>query len=137
MALDPYDPDTRFNLAQALRRTGDPTGAKLQESESQRLRGEHSRMSDLRGELVKRPKDIPLRLEISQWLLDHGHDEEGLSFAKQILRDAPDHEATVRMLIDYYVRKKDPGQANYYRLRLPRTGADSSPVGAGAPDRLK
>ncbi len=116
--IDPFDPDTHFNLARALRLLGDPTTAKIHDDLAQKLRGEHSRMADLRSSLVKKPKDIAIRIEIAEWLLNHAHDDEGLLWAKQILHDHPGHEPTIRLLIDYYGRKKNPGQANYYRMLL-------------------
>ena len=118
LEIDPFDPDTHYNLARALRQMGDAKSAARHEALASKLRGEHSRLADLRSELVKRPRDLALRSEIAQWLLDHGHDPEGLVFAREILRDHPAHPPAVRMLVAYYTRKKEPGEANFYRLLL-------------------
>ena len=119
---DPFDPDAHFTVSQVLQRLGDPEAAKREVALSQKLRKEHARLADLRSALVKKPRDLALRVEVAQWLLEHGHDEEGLTWAEQILHDVPGHEPTVRMLIDHFTRKKDAGKANYYRLLLRKAG---------------
>ena len=115
---DPFDPDAHFTLSQVLQRMGDPEGAKREVALSLQLRKEHARLADLRSALVRKPKDLALRVEVAQWLLEHGHDEEGLTWTEQILHDVPGHEPTVRMLIDHFTRVKNAGKANYYRLLL-------------------
>jgi tetratricopeptide (TPR) repeat protein len=116
--VDPYDPDSHFVLGQVLQRLGDPDGARREDALSSKLRAEHARLADLRSALVKKPKDLAKRVEVAQWLLEHGHDEEGLTWTEQILHDVPNHEPTTRLLIDYFTRKKDAGKANYYRMML-------------------
>lgn len=115
---DPFDPDAHFTLSQVLQRLGDPEAAGREVALSIRLRKEHSRLADLRSALVKKPKDLALRVEVAQWLLEHGHDEEGLTWTEQIFHDVPGHEPTARMLIDHFTGKKDAGKANYYRMLL-------------------
>ena len=119
---DPFDPDAHYALSQVLQRLGDRDGAKREEDLSHKLRGEHARLATLRSELVKKPKDLAMRTEVAQWLLEHGHDEEGLTWAEQILHDVPAHEPTVRMLIDHFTRVKNAGKANYYRMLLRKSG---------------
>ena len=119
---DPFDPDAHFTRSQVLQRMGDPEAAEREVALSQTLRKEHARMADLRSALVKKPKDFALRVEVAQWLLEHGHTEEGLMWTEQILHEVPGHEPTVRMLIDHFTRAKDAGKANYYRMLLRKAG---------------
>jgi hypothetical protein len=52
-------------------------------------------------------------------MLEHGHDEEGLRWARMILRDHPGHPETNRLMAAYYERRGNPGLANFYRLQAP------------------
>ncbi len=130
LAIDPYDPDTHYNLARALQRLGDEaqgrgdsaTAQSLQDEAraadalAQSLRGDHTQMADMQSALVTRPKDLELRLKIARWLLEHGRDEQGLSFCELILKDHPGNPTAIDLLIRHYDRIKDVGKANYYRL---------------------
>lgn len=129
LEIDPYDPDTHYKLARALQGLKDYDGARAEDAAAQRLLAEHSRMIDLRSALVKKPKDLALRLETAEWLLTHGHDDEGKTWCDQILRDHPGNVPTLKLLVDYHGRKKDMGQANYYRLLL-RQAESGSPSGS-------
>ena len=122
--IDPYDPDTHYNYAQALRLVGDHQQSKAEAELSARLRKEHQRMSDIRANLLKNPNDQQLRLEAARWLLEHGHDDEGLDWTKQILGAQPTHGPTHRLLADYYQRKGNIGLANYHRS-LTDSGQDT------------
>lgn len=116
--VDLYDPDSHYNLSLILQGLGDEAGAKRELEISQKLRGEHSRLSDLKSAMVKKPKDLTLRVEVSQWMLEHGREAEGLQWSQQVFHDAPGYEPMVRVLIDYFTKKKDAGKANYYRMML-------------------
>jgi tetratricopeptide (TPR) repeat protein len=113
--IDPYDPDTRYNYAQALKFMGDEEQSQAEAEVSVRLRKEHQRMSDIRDNLLKTPNDQKLRFDAAQWLLEHGHDDEGLAWTVQILEAQPNHGPTHRLLADYYQRKGNAGLANYHR----------------------
>ena len=49
-------------------------------------------------------------------MFDHGHEDEGLKWTKEILRADPRHAPTHRMLAEYYDKQGDAGLANYHRL---------------------
>jgi len=118
IAADPYDPDAHYNLQLVFQRLGDKQSEARHKTLALRLRDDHARINSLKGQLVKKPKDVPLRVQIVEWLLEHGHDDEGLQMADQVLHDAPANPPMLRLLIDYHVRKRDQGKANYYRLLL-------------------
>ncbi len=127
VAVDPYDSDTHYNLARALQRLGDIPGQVAEDARARALRAEHNQLAEWRALLVKRPKDPELRLKIADWLLEHGHDDEGLDFTKLILHDIPGHRPTLERLIKYYEDRNDPGRANYYQVLLNQARAGSSP----------
>lgn len=115
---DPFDPDSRYQLSRALKMLGEASAAKAQETEYAKLRKEHDYMSGIRLKLARDRTNIELRFEAAKWLLAHAHDEEGLRWTDQILQQAPNHAATLKLLADYYNRKGDAGRANYYENLL-------------------
>jgi predicted Zn-dependent protease len=84
--VDPHDPEVRYSYARALRIAGDATRAAEEAAATDRLKGEHRRMDDLRRSLVQRPDDVDLRCEAAKWLIEHGHEKEGLEWAGLFLR---------------------------------------------------
>ena len=101
-----------------FRSLGDDAGARAEDALAQKLRVEHQRMDDLRSALVKKPKDLAVRLEVAKWLLDHGRDDEGLRLCDQILKDHPGNVAAYQIMIVHFERKNDDGKVNYYRMLI-------------------
>src|SRR5207244_1399580 len=89
---DPFDPETHFNYARALKLAGDEDRSREETLITTRLRKEHAEIASVRIELMRNPKDPALRGRAAQWLLDHGHEKEGLEWTELILRDHPHHE---------------------------------------------
>ncbi len=114
--VDPHDPEVRYSYARALGRSGDAPRAAAEDAATERLRGEQRRITDLRRRLVGRPDDVDLRGEAARWLIEHGHEKEGLEWTELILRRHPGHPPTCRLLADYHAARGDHGLANYYRL---------------------
>ena len=124
--VDPFDPDLRSNLAKALKLAG-----KMKESEgvlaaAERLRKEQDFANDLRQKLIANPSDTQLRFNAAQWLLDHGHDKEGLEWAELILHSKPGDQETCLLLAKYHKSKGNIGLANYYRLAATPSRQSSS-----------
>jgi hypothetical protein len=113
--IDPFDPEIRYSYAQALKLHGDDDRARPELELASRLRQEHDQIVQLRHKLLKNPSDLESRFECAQWMLDHGHDKEGLDWTKEILRTEPNHTPTHRLLVDYYQKHGEPGLANYHR----------------------
>jgi tetratricopeptide (TPR) repeat protein len=113
--LDPYDPEIRYSYAQALKLQGDDDRARPEFELATRLRQEQDRLVDLRHKLLKTPSDLESRFEVARWMLQHGHDKEGLDWTKEILRTEPTHAPTHRLLVDYHQKHGEPGLANYHR----------------------
>jgi len=120
LAADPYSPEAHYNYARALKLTGDDARSRAESALSERLRKEHERMNTVRGDLLTKPDDVPLRLEAARWMVDHGRASEGVEWAELILRDHPDHPAACRLLAEYHRKLGNVGLANYYLLAASR-----------------
>lgn len=121
--VDPFDPEVRMSYARALKMSGDEAGSKEQTAVVERLRKEHLKMADIRKALVLSPKSLDLRCDAAEWLLDHGHETEGLEWTALILRERPDHPKTCAVLTDYYRKKGNLGLANFYKMTARNQGA--------------
>jgi tetratricopeptide (TPR) repeat protein len=115
--IKPYDHEIRSSYAQVLKLSGKGARARSETELAARLRKEHDHLEQLQYNLLKDPNDLDSRFAVAQWLLEHGHDTEGLKWTREIFRTNPDHRSTHRALADYYQRHGDPGRANYHRLR--------------------
>jgi tetratricopeptide (TPR) repeat protein len=115
--IEPHDFKTRYAYAQVLRMTGDEAGARLHNERAARLREENDQVVQLVSTLRKNPEDLRSRFTVAKWMLEHGHDKEGLKWTAEILRAAPHHSATHALLADYYSSHGNSGTANYHRLQ--------------------
>ena len=123
--VDPYDPEVRYSYAMALRIAGETRRAAEEAAATDRLKEDQRRIADLRQGLVKRPDDVDLRGEAAKWLIEHGHEREGLEWTELILRKRPGHPPTCKILADYHASRGEFGLANYYRVSS--TSAVSGP----------
>ena len=119
LRIDPDDFEARYTYARVLRAVGDPEGAAEQMESADRLREDQKQIDELRKGLVQRPDDLDLRSKVARWLVEHGHEAEGLDWARLILTKTSNHPATCELLADYHARKGNQGLANYYRSLLP------------------
>ena len=118
--LEPFDHEVRYSYAQALKLAGDPINSRKEFEEAAQLRTEHDHIVQLRYGVLKNPRDLDSRFQVAKWMMEHGHEDEGLKWTTELLRADPQHGPTHRVLADYYARHGDPGLANYHRLE-PRT----------------
>ncbi|MFO0890007.1 MAG: tetratricopeptide repeat protein [Isosphaeraceae bacterium] len=114
--VEPHDHGVRYQYAQALRRAGEEARSREQFEKANALRRENERLVQLRSILLARPGDMEAQFEVASWLLEHGHDAEGLDWTRKILQSDPRHARTHRLLADYYAGKGNEGLANYHRL---------------------
>ena len=42
-------------------------------------------MGELQRALVANPGDLALQAEVARWMIEHGHEEEGVRWARKIL----------------------------------------------------
>ncbi len=113
--LDPYDHEVSYTYAQALRLSGHLDQARIESERAARLRKEHEQIVQLRFSIVKDPNDVKARYQVARWMFEHGHADEGLKWAREILRADPHHSGIHQMLASYYAAHGDPGLANYHR----------------------
>lgn len=113
--VDPFDPEVRYSYSRALKATGDEARSAEEAAETERLKREQQTIVDLRKGLVERPDDIELRCAAALWLIAHGHDKEGLDWARLVLRQRPGHPAACKLLADYHEGRREFGLANFYR----------------------
>ena len=113
--VEPFDPEVRYNYAKALKMSGEETLATEVIGISDRLRKDNDRIVDLRQALADHPNDADLRREAAKWLIEHGHEKEGLEWTELILRQSPGHPSTCQLLVDFHTKKGNFGLANYYK----------------------
>ena len=113
--VDPFDPEVRYSYSRALKATGDEARSAEEAAQTERLKREQQTIVDLRKGLVERPDDIDLRCAAARWLIGHGHDKEGLDWARLVLRQRPGHPAACKLLADYHEGRREFGLANFYR----------------------
>jgi predicted Zn-dependent protease len=113
--IDPFDPEIRYSYSQALKLLGEPDKARVEAERAARLRKEHEQIVQLRSNILKDPNDLASRYQVAKWMFEHGHADEGLKWAKEILRANPRYAGIHQVLADYYGEHGDPGLANYHR----------------------
>jgi tetratricopeptide (TPR) repeat protein len=125
IAVDPHDVTARNLRGLALTRLGRVDEAKAEQATAAKLRDDLKRLNEARTGLIARPHDRASQLVIARWMFDHGHDEEGARWAKQILSEHRDDPDAARLLADYHRRRGESGLANFYSLMTPPDPASS------------
>jgi Flp pilus assembly protein TadD len=114
--FDPYDYEVRSSYARALKLLGRDDRARVESAAAARLREQNEQMMKYRYNLQKNPNDLDARFQLARWLIECGHQEEGLRWTKEILRANPRHAPTHRVLAEHYRKQGDNGLANYHQL---------------------
>ena len=102
----------RSSLLYTPRRSGSPvmrSQSRKELEQATRLRKEHDQIIQLRYAVLKNPRDLDTRFQVAKWMMEHGHEDEGLKWTKEILRADPRHAQTHRVLADYYAKHGEPG----------------------------
>lgn len=86
--------------------------------DSLKLKSDQTKIEELRKAIVEKPNDINLRVEAAQWLINHGHEKEGLEWAELVLKENPRHLGMCQFLKEYYRKKQNFGLSNYYETLL-------------------
>jgi tetratricopeptide (TPR) repeat protein len=123
--IQPFDHEVRYSYAQALKVAGDEAKARVELATAARLRQEHDQLVRLRYRLVQHPSDLEARFHVAKWMMEHGHEDEGLRWTKEIFRADPRHALTHAILAAYYQKRNETGLANYHRL-MASTGANNA-----------
>jgi len=131
--IDPFDAEVRYAYAQALKLAGNDARSKLELEHWVRLRKEHEAIVQLRNRSLQDANNLSNRFRVAKWMFDHGHQDEGLKWTKEIFRVDPRHVPTHELLAEYYGKKGDAGLANYHRV-MASAGQDD---GGGSSDGAK
>ena len=114
----PFDWSILYKYSQTLKLLGKPELAKKLSDKSLKLKSDQAKVEELRKAIVQKPDDINLRVEAAQWLINHGHEKEGLEWAELILKGNPRHIGMCQFLKEYYHKKQNFGLSNYYETLL-------------------
>jgi tetratricopeptide (TPR) repeat protein len=125
----PFDHRLRYRRVLLLSRLGRKAEASAELAMVDRLKKDLAQFAQLRKELLRNPTDPRLRSEAATWLMDHGHEEEGLEWANLVLRSDPAHPAMNRLLADYHRKKGHVGLANFHEAHL----TNSAPQAGSTP----
>jgi Flp pilus assembly protein TadD len=117
VALDAEEPDVHYQRSLALAWLGRAEDARKEKDETARLKKQKAEIDAILESLRKSPRDAAIQYAAAKWLVDHGHEDEGLKWAEKNLRDHPAHAEAHRLLADCYRRRGDAGLANFHRLR--------------------
>ncbi|MFM7739792.1 MAG: tetratricopeptide repeat protein [Planctomycetota bacterium] len=113
--ISPFTSELVYKYAQALKLAGNASLSKSMLDRSNQLKTEEARMDEIRKLLVSEPNNIAIRIEAAIWLINHGHEAEGLQWANLVLNKQPGEPQLCQFLATYFETKKDFGLANYYK----------------------
>lgn len=119
--VDPHDVEIRHRRGLCLARLGRHDEARAEQEVAARLREDAQRLSKLQQALVANPGDLGLQGEVARWMIEHGHEEEGIRWARKILGERPNDPEANRLMAEFHERGGNPGLANYYRLQVKAT----------------
>jgi predicted Zn-dependent protease len=118
IAADPFDPELWYQRSMVLIRLGRRDEAASDLQRSQQLRREHTEMEQISEQLVDHPTDNTLRCRAARWMINHGRIEEGVQWARIVVRDQPGHPEANRLLADHHRRRGELGLANFYEMHV-------------------
>ncbi len=113
--LDPNDLTLRYRRSLVLTRLGRHDEARAEREAVMRLREADARLQEIRADLIRSPQDVRLQGQAARWLIEQGHDEEGVRWAGQVLRHHPGDPDMSELMANYHGRRGEAGLANFYR----------------------
>jgi tetratricopeptide (TPR) repeat protein len=118
LLTDPYDTEALYNRSRVRSSLGDEEKAKQDLDAFKRYKSDQDELVKMFTLTLSDPTNNDLRSKVAAWMFAHGRENDGLGWAKSVLASDPNHVPTNALLADYYSqRKKEPGLANFYRLR--------------------
>jgi tetratricopeptide (TPR) repeat protein len=113
--IDPHEHEPHYRRSLVLARLGRKEEARDEQETAERLRRDNARLTEIREGLIHSPNDLRLQAEAARWLIEHGHGEEGIRWAQQVLRQQADDPTMNRLMAEYYDKLNKPGLANFYK----------------------
>jgi len=118
-ALDPTESDARFVLMSALRLQGKEAEAAAAEREQAGIRVRNERVNKLLRDRADQPDATPDEWsEVGRLFLEMPMEARALYWFDKALARDPNHQATHRVLAEYYDRAGKPEQAASHRRKL-------------------
>jgi tetratricopeptide (TPR) repeat protein len=127
LRVDSSDPELHYQKALVQVRQGKLKEAEQSRAEEARLRAEREEITKIRRALIRTPNDVEIQARAACWLLEHGIESEGMTWAERVLEKQPRHQAVLRCLVAHHERKGELGRANFYRLKLDSGEAGGNP----------
>ena len=87
--IEPFDSEIRYSYSQALKLVGEPEKARIEGERAAQLRKDNEEIIQLRSRILGDPNDLASRFQVAQWMLSHGHVDEGLKWAGDPPRRPP------------------------------------------------
>jgi len=100
--LRPYDATAAYGLGLALSKLGEDQLAQKYLKRSQRLLELDQRQVEINLELMRRPDDLPLRLEMARLMVDQGRHSDAAAWMQSVLRYDPKCREAGELLADFY-----------------------------------
>lgn len=101
LAVDPSDWRTRYQLAQALRKTNDPAAAEVELKHVERTRAALADYDKAMGVLAEDPGNLDARFTVARVLLEHLSKDQGIVWLRRLLELAPGHAAAQALLAEH------------------------------------
>jgi predicted Zn-dependent protease len=128
----PYDPQSNYLLAQALRKQNREAEARDYEAARNRLKDDLKSLHEAFKRVLKDPTAAEPRLEAGLICLRNGRADEGERWLLSALEQVPDHAATRAALAEHYQRCGKTDLAELYRRPYKRA-SEPRPSESGKP----
>jgi tetratricopeptide (TPR) repeat protein len=121
VALAPGDFQTHYRLYLCLEKNGKSDEAQKVQARLERIEGDIRRLQDIsRVKMQHTPHDPALHYELGVIAMRAGAVEEGLRWLHSALEENPNHAATHKALMEYYLKIGDFGRAEQHRQKAGR-----------------
>ena len=131
LAIDPGEPAARFNLANALAKSGQLSEAEAEFEHAEIQKTRMSRFAEITRELFDTPQSAELRWEAGRILMDQGYQRDGAAWMATALEFQPDHQPTHRDLAQYYNDIDRPDLAAQHREMIRENQNNKAALGSG------
>jgi Flp pilus assembly protein TadD len=129
LQLEPREPPLWHRRGLVLGRLGRRDEARRDQAQAERLRQELAQLGEFLDTLVRDPGNTRVQYEVTRFMIERGYTDQGIRWARKLLRERPGHAPTCRLLADLYEAQGNTGLANYYRLQAqPGTGGQGPNV---------
>jgi tetratricopeptide (TPR) repeat protein len=116
-AIAPHETDITYALVQALQQLGKHAQAREYERKLQDLRRQYEQLDKIRQQIQAQPDNVALRDEAATLSLRLEHQQEAGHWLRTALQLDPDHQATHRLLADYFEKLGRADLAVYHRRK--------------------